>query len=142
MAAEGGPVAGGSGRKGNVNSEVDGNQEDEDGGENTAGEDSNPTPAGPLTAPTRQDQSSSGPLRSGTCNPSGTGSVSAARMRASGPESLGGGSAGGGRTSQGSQASEKNVTGKSQCQGRQRRHRKTMKEENPERNTRPTKPRK
>ncbi|KAF8285342.1 hypothetical protein TcBrA4_0037830 [Trypanosoma cruzi] len=98
MAAEGGPVAGGFGRKGKVNSEGNSNQEDEDGGENTAGEGHNPTSGGALTAPTRQDQSSSDPLRSNTCNPSGTGSVSAARMRASGPESLGGGHAGGGRT--------------------------------------------
>ncbi|RNC34105.1 hypothetical protein TcCL_Unassigned03137, partial [Trypanosoma cruzi] len=70
-------------------------------------------------------------------NPSGTGSASAARMRASGPESLGGGHAagktsprsdasqqaaggvhaGGGRTSQGSQASEQTVTGQSQVPG-------------------------
>ncbi|RNC33510.1 hypothetical protein TcCL_Unassigned03790, partial [Trypanosoma cruzi] len=134
MAAEGGPVAGGSGRKGNVNSEDNSNQEDEEGGGNTVGEDPNPTSGGALTAPTRQDQSSSDPLRSGTCNPSGTGSASAARMRASGPESLGGGHAagttsprsdasqqaaggvhaGGGRTSQGNRASEQTVTGQSQ----------------------------
>ncbi|KAF5217317.1 hypothetical protein ECC02_009834 [Trypanosoma cruzi] len=137
MAAEGGPVAGGPGRKGNVNSEDNSNQEDEEGGGSTAGEGHNPTSAGPLTAPTRQDQSSSDPLRSGTSNPSGTGSASAARMRASGPESLGGGHAagttsprsdasqqaaggvhaGGGRTSQGSQASEQTVTGQSQVPG-------------------------
>ncbi|KAF5217226.1 hypothetical protein ECC02_009916 [Trypanosoma cruzi] len=137
MAAEGGPVAGGSGRKGNVNSEDNSSQEDEEGGGSTAGEGHNPTSGGPLTAPTRQDQSSSDPLRSGTCNPSGTGSASAARMRASGPESLGGGHAagtaspcsdasqqaaggvhaGGGRTSQGSQASEQTITGQSQVPG-------------------------
>ncbi|KAF8278501.1 hypothetical protein TcBrA4_0113060 [Trypanosoma cruzi] len=137
MAAEGGPVAGGSGRKGNVNSEVDSNQEDEEGGGNTVGEGHNPTPAGPLTAPTRQDQSSSDPLRSNTCNPSGTGSASAAQMRANGSESLGGGPAagttsslpnssqqaaggvhaGGGSSSQGSQASEQTVTGQSQVPG-------------------------
>ncbi|EAN96470.1 hypothetical protein Tc00.1047053508761.289 [Trypanosoma cruzi] len=137
MAAEGGPVAGGSGRKGNVNSEDNSNQEDEEGGGNTVGEDPNPTSGGALTAPTRQDQSSSDPLRSGTCNPSGTGSASAARMRASGPESLGGGHAagttsprsdasqqaaggvyaGGGRTSQGNRASEQTVTGQSQVPG-------------------------
>ncbi|KAF8306638.1 hypothetical protein TcBrA4_0022340 [Trypanosoma cruzi] len=134
MAAEGGPVAGGSGRKGNVDSEGNSNQEDEEGGGNTVGEGHNPTSGGALTAPTRQDQSSSGPLRIDTCNPSGTGSASAARMRASGPESLGGGQsadttsprsdasrqaaggvhAGGGRTSQGSQASEQTVAGQSQ----------------------------
>ncbi|EAN95462.1 hypothetical protein TcCL_ESM04839 [Trypanosoma cruzi] len=137
MAAEGGPVAGGSGRKGNVNSEDNSNQEDEEGGGSTAVEGHNPTSGGPLTAPTRQDQSSSDPLRSNTCNPSGTGSASAARMRASGPESLGGGHAagtasprsdasqqaaggvhaGGGRTSQGSQASEQTITGQSQVPG-------------------------
>ncbi|KAF8298225.1 hypothetical protein TcBrA4_0065270 [Trypanosoma cruzi] len=88
MAAEGGPVAGGSGRKGNVDSEGNSAQEDEEGGGNTAGEGHNPTSGGALTAPTRQDQSSSDPLRSDTCNPSGSGSASAARMRASGPESL------------------------------------------------------
>ncbi|KAF8301459.1 hypothetical protein TcBrA4_0051350 [Trypanosoma cruzi] len=137
MAAEGGPVAGGSGRKGNVDSEGNSNQEDEEGGGNTAGEGHNPTSGGALTAPTRQDQSSSDPLRSDTCNPSGSGSASAARMRASGPESLGGGQsadttsprsdasqqaaggvhAGGGRTSQGSQASEQTVAGQSQVPG-------------------------
>ncbi|KAF8300718.1 hypothetical protein TcYC6_0058250 [Trypanosoma cruzi] len=137
MAAEGGPVVGGSGRKGNVNSEDNSNQEDEEGGGSTAGEGHNPTSAGPLIAPTRQDQSSSDPLRSNTCNPSGTGSASAARMRASGPESLGGGQAadtasprsdasqqaaggvhaGGGRSSQGSQASEQTVMGQSQVPG-------------------------
>ncbi|KAF8304158.1 hypothetical protein TcYC6_0038840 [Trypanosoma cruzi] len=137
MAAECGPVAGGSGRKGNVNSEDNSNQEDEGGGENTAGEGHNPTSAGSLTAPTRQDQSSSDPMQRNNCNPSGTGSASAARMRASGQESLGGGHAadttsprsdasqqaaggvhaGGGRTSQGSQASEQTVTGESQVPG-------------------------
>ncbi|PBJ79193.1 hypothetical protein BCY84_03146 [Trypanosoma cruzi cruzi] len=117
MAAEGGPVAGGSGRKGNVDSEGNSDQEDEEGGGNTVGEGHNPTSGGALTAPTRQDQSSSDPLRSNTCNPSGTGSASAARMRASGPESLGGGHAGGGRASQGSQASEQTITGQSQVPG-------------------------
>ncbi|KAF8304070.1 hypothetical protein TcYC6_0039480 [Trypanosoma cruzi] len=140
MAAECGPVADGSGRKGNVNSEDNSNQEeeeDEEGGENTAGEGHSPTSAGTLTAPTRQDQSSSDPLRRNNCNPSGTGSASAAQMRASGPGSLGGGHAadttsprpdasqqaagevhaGGGRTSQGSQASEQTVTGQSQVPG-------------------------
>ncbi|KAF5215716.1 hypothetical protein ECC02_011564 [Trypanosoma cruzi] len=137
MAAEGGPVAGGSGRKGNVNSEDNSNQEDEEGGESTAGEGHNPTSAGSLTAPTRQDQSSSDSMQRNNCNPSGTGSASAAQMRASGPESLGGGHAadttspcsdasqqaaggvhaGGGRTSQGSQASEQTVTGESQVPG-------------------------
>ncbi|KAF8278960.1 hypothetical protein TcBrA4_0107960 [Trypanosoma cruzi] len=43
MAAEGGPVAGGSGRKGNVDSEGNSNREDEEGGGNTAGEGHNPT---------------------------------------------------------------------------------------------------
>ncbi|EAN94974.1 hypothetical protein TcCL_ESM11403 [Trypanosoma cruzi] len=140
MAAECGTVAGGSGRKGNVNSEDNSNQEeeeDEEGGESTAGEGHSPTSAGSLTAPTRQDQSSSDPLRSNNCNPSGTGSASAAQMRASGPESLGGGHAAGtasprpdasqqaaggvhagsGRTSQGSQASEQTVTGESEVPG-------------------------
>ncbi|KAF8281606.1 hypothetical protein TcYC6_0006760 [Trypanosoma cruzi] len=140
MAAEDEPVAGGFGRKGNVNSEDNSNQEgeeDEGGGGNAAGEGANSTSAGPRTAPTRQDKSSSDPLRSNTCNPSGTGSASAARMRASKPESLGGGPAadtkspcsdasqqaaggvhaGGGRTSQGSQASEQTVMGQSQVPG-------------------------
>ncbi|KAF8294979.1 hypothetical protein TcYC6_0094520 [Trypanosoma cruzi] len=140
MAAEFGSVADGSGRKGNVKSEDNSNQEDEEdeeGGENTAGEGHNPTSAGSLTAPTRQDQSSSDPMQKNNCNPSGTGSASAAQMRASGPGSLGGGHAadttspgpdasqqaagevhaGGGRTSQGSQASEQTVTGESQAPG-------------------------
>ncbi|KAF5216621.1 hypothetical protein ECC02_010574 [Trypanosoma cruzi] len=140
MAAEHEPVAGGSGRKGNVNSEDNSNQEDvEDveGGGNAAGGGANSTSAGPRTAPTRQDKSSSDPLRSNTCNPSGTVSASAAEMRASGQEYLGGGPAagtaslspdssqqaaggvhaGGGRTSQGSQASEQTVMGQSQVPG-------------------------
>ncbi|EKF28804.1 hypothetical protein MOQ_007435, partial [Trypanosoma cruzi marinkellei] len=140
MAAGGGAVVGGSGRKGNVNSDDNSIQEDEEdkeGGGKTAGEGPNPTSAGPLTAPTRQDQSSSDPLRSNHCSLSGTGSASAAQLRANGPESLSGGHAadttsprpaasqqaaggvhaGGGRASQGSQASELTVTGGSQVPG-------------------------
>ncbi|RNC39857.1 hypothetical protein TcCL_NonESM10736, partial [Trypanosoma cruzi] len=89
-----------------------------------------------LTAPTRQDQSSSDPLRSGTSNPSGTGSAlllgcvqvdrSFGRGHAAGTTSpcsdasqqaAGGVHAGGGRTSQGSRASEQTVTGQSQVPG-------------------------
>ncbi|EKF28860.1 hypothetical protein MOQ_007376, partial [Trypanosoma cruzi marinkellei] len=136
-AAESEPVADGSELKGNVNSDDNSNQEAKKGGRNTAGAGPNPTSAGPLTAPTRQDQSSGDPLRSSTVNPSGSGSASAAEMRASGPQSLGGGHAagttsplsdlsqqtaggvhaGGGRTSQSSQASEQNVKEHSQVPG-------------------------
>ncbi|RNC51568.1 mucin TcMUC, partial [Trypanosoma cruzi] len=107
------------------------NQEDEEGGGNTASDGPTPTPLETLTAPTGKDQSSSDPPRSITSNPSDTGDVSDSQTHASGQESLGGGPAAGttsplpnssqqaaggvhavgGRTSQGSQASGQTVTG-------------------------------
>ncbi|KAF5215410.1 mucin TcMUCII [Trypanosoma cruzi] len=133
MAAESDQLAGGSGRNGSVNSEGSNNQEDEEGGGNTASDGPTPTPLETLTAPTGKDQSSSDPPRSITSNPSDTGDVSDSQTHASGQESLGGGPAAGttsplpnssqqaaggvhavgGRTSQGSQASEQTVTGQS-----------------------------
>ncbi|KAF8300577.1 hypothetical protein TcYC6_0056170 [Trypanosoma cruzi] len=162
MAAEGGPVAGGSGRKGNVNSEDNSNQEDEEGGGNTAGEDHNPTSAGHSL------------LRRGRINPAAThcevtlairpalaarlllGCVQVDRslwaegtLQAQHPHApthlsrqqvecmlVAGG------PFRAVRPRNKPSWDSHRCQGRRGKHRRAMKEENPEHNTKPTKPQK